>query len=123
MTVTQLREVVRERGMSSPKAKTRKADIVASLLKTERPNMKRKQAEGEEEMGKTKCKSKGKMRKSLQENCEEDQAKNCEEDQARETNRSVWVVESQEFWPGGETAFKKELAFTSKEAALQGAKV
>ena len=63
------------------------------------------------------------MRKSLQENCEEDQAKNCEEDQARETNRSVWVVESQEFWPGGETAFKKELAFTSKEAALQGAKV
>ena len=33
------------------------------------------------------------------------------------------MVESQEFWAGGESAFKKELAFTSKEAALQGAKV
>ena len=60
---------------------------------------------------------------SLQENCEEDQARNCEEDQAKETSRSVWVVESQEFWAEGETAFKKELAFTSKEAALHGAKV
>ena len=37
----------------------RKADIVARLLKTERPNMKRKQVEEEEEMGKTKSKSNG----------------------------------------------------------------
>ena len=33
------------------------------------------------------------------------------------------MVESQEFWAGGESAFKKELAFTSKEAALEAAKV
>ena len=46
-----------------------------------------------------------------------------EEDQDRETNGAVWLVESEEFWAGGESAFKKELAFTSKEAALQGAKV
>ena len=57
----------------------------------------------------------GKMRRSLQEY--------FEEDQDRGTKSAVWLVESQEFWAGGESGFKKELAFTSKEAALQGAKV
>ena len=57
----------------------------------------------------------GKMRKSLQDH--------CEEDQEGERKEVVWLVESQEFWAGGESSFKNELAFTSKEAALQGAKV
>ena len=35
----------------------------------------------------------------------------------------IWLVESREFWAGGEPAFKKEVAFTTKKAALQGAKV
>ena len=35
----------------------------------------------------------------------------------------VWLVESREFWAGGEPAFKKKLAFTTRESALQGAKV
>merc|ERR1711936_576847 len=46
-----------------------------------------------------------------------------EEDQDRGTKSAVWLVESQEFWAGGESGFKKELAFTTKKAALQGAKV
>merc|ERR1719430_2154611 len=78
--------------------------------------MKRK-VDVEEEIGKmTKPRSNGgKMRRSLQEY--------FEEDQDRGTKSAVWLVESQEFWAGGELGFKKELAFTSKEAALQGAKV
>ena len=116
----------------------RKADIVARLLEDESSNMKRKQVEEEEEMEKlTMSRDKGgitclpcidiinagKARKLLQEYRKEGVEGNEQMIWKVHKDGVVWLVESQEFWAGGEAAFKKELAFTSKEAALRGAKV
>ena len=112
---------------------------MARLLEDESSNMKRKQVEEEEiEMEKlTMSRDKGgiawlpcidinnagKMRKLLQEYRREGVEGNEPTISKVQKDGVVWLVESQEFWAGGESAFKKELAFTSKEAALQGAKV
>ena len=117
----------------------RKADIVARLLEDERSNMKRKHVEEEDvEMEKlTMSRDKGciawlpcidvnnagKMRKLLQEYRKEGVQGKDQTIGEVEKDGVVWLVESQEFWAGGESAFKKEVAFTSKKAALQGAKV
>ena len=57
---------------------------------------------------------------------EDDKCKGTDVDKgnaSKEEEEVVWLVESREFWAGGEPAFKKKLAFTTRESALQGAKV
>merc|ERR1712192_18512 len=78
---------------------------------------------GEEELELTMSRDKGKIRKLLQEYRKKGVEGNDPTLGEDQKDGVVWLVESQEFWAGGESAFKKEVAFTSKKAALQGAKV